>query len=68
VTYTSADLRAWRARERLTQAQVAELFGVAQRTVSMWEASDALYVSAPSVFSDRFQAVLEKFYQEEKTQ
>lgn len=59
--YTSADLRAWRARERLTQAQVAELFGVAQRTVASWEAGHV-----PRIFSDRFAAVLDEFYREEK--
>ena len=59
MTYTSADLRAWRARERLTQAQVGELFGVAQRTIAAWETGPL-----PHVFQRRFEIVLEKFYQE----
>lgn len=37
ISYTDADLRMWRARDCLTQAQAAGLLGVSQRMVSRWE-------------------------------
>ena len=51
--YTSADLRGWRARARLTQTDAAELFKVAQTTYSLWERR-----RLPPGFADRFEAVL----------
>ncbi len=57
VTYTAADLRAWRARERLSQRAVGRLFGVGQRLVSLWEAG-----LTPRDFTKRFERVLTQFY------
>ena len=58
-TYTAADLRGWRARARLTQAQAAALFGIAQTTYSLWERG-----SLPGGFNDRFEQVLLAWYTE----
>ncbi len=58
-SYTAADLRAWRARERLTQAYVGRLFGVGQRLVAWWETG-----LTPRDFSQRFERVLTQFYKE----
>lgn len=35
--YTDADLRSWRARERLSQVEAAKVFGLDQRTYARWE-------------------------------
>jgi len=34
---TGEELRAWRLRYDLSQAELAELLGVGQRTISAWE-------------------------------
>lgn len=59
--YTAEELRIWRARERLSQTKVAELFGIAQRTLSHWECGDI-----PHDFSERFEGVLVAYYHMEK--
>ena len=56
--YSAADLRAWRARARLTQTAAAQLFMVAQTTYSLWERGQV-----PKDFSDRFEAVLLNWYE-----
>jgi len=57
VPYTAEELRIWRAKERLTQARLAKLFDIAQRTVSHWETG-----AVPKDFSERFEKVLMAYY------
>lgn len=42
-------LRMWRAKERLTQAQAAHLFGVTRQTIADWERGHI-----PGNFAERF--------------
>ena len=55
--YTAADLRMWRANHRLTQAQAAAYFPIAQTTYSLWERG-----KLPHGFSDRFERALWAWY------
>jgi DNA-binding transcriptional regulator YiaG len=59
--YTAEELRAWRAKTRFTQAQVAALFGVSQRAISSWEDG-----RIPRRFSEQFERVLIDWYNKEK--
>ena len=61
--FTSADLRAWRAREQLTQVELGHMFRVSQRQISLWERDDT---HLPLNFTMRFQAVLNDYYGERK--
>ena len=60
--YTAAELRVWRARERLTQARVAALFQTSQRSISHWEAGHL-----PKGFSEKFERVLFAYYALDKS-
>ena len=60
--YTAAELRVWRARERLTQAHVAALFQTSQRSISHWEAG---YLTRG--FSEKFERVLLAYYSLDKS-
>ena len=55
--YTAEELRIWRAKERLTQAEVAKLFDTSQRSVSNWELG-----VIPRDFSEAFERVLMAYY------
>lgn len=55
--YTAEELRIWRAKERLSQADVAALFGTSQRSVSNWELG-----CIPRGFSEAFERVLIAYY------
>ena len=59
--YTAEELRIWRARERLSQSDVAELFGASQRSISHWENGQL-----PRDFSERFEQVLVAYYSKEQ--
>lgn len=59
--YTAEELRMWRAKEHLTQRQVADLFETSQRAVSHYEAGDI-----PKDFSERFERVLLAYYATEE--
>jgi DNA-binding transcriptional regulator YiaG len=59
--YTAEELRIWRARERLSQADVAELFNASQRSISHWENGQL-----PRDFSERFEEVLMAYYRQEQ--
>lgn len=60
--YTAEELRIWRAKERLTQADVAKLFDTSQRSVSNWELG-----CIPKGFSEAFERVLVAYYNVEET-
>lgn len=55
--YTAEELRIWRAKERLSQADVAKLFNTSQRSVSNWELG-----RTPRGFSEAFERVLMAYY------
>ena len=55
--YTAEELRIWRAKVRLTQAQMARLFQTSQRSISHWEAG-----AVPRDFSAQFEKVLIAYY------
>ena len=55
--YTAEELRIWRAKERLSQDDVAKLFDTSQRSVSNWELG-----CVPRNFSERFERVLVAYY------
>ena len=59
--YTAEELRAWRAKTRFTQAQVAKLFGVSQRAISSWEDG-----RIPRRFSEQFEQVLINWYEKNR--
>lgn len=58
--YTAEELRIWRAKERLSQADVAKLFATSQRSVSNWELG-----VIPRGFSEAFERVLVAYYKME---
>lgn len=60
--YTAEELRIWRARERLSQAECAKLFDASQRSISHWEQGQL-----PRDFSERFEEVLVAYYRLEQT-
>lgn len=55
--YTAEELRIWRAKERLSQSDVARLFATSQRSVSNWELG-----CVPRGFSEAFERVLLDYY------
>lgn len=55
--YTAEELRIWRAKERLSQTDVARLFDTSQRNLSHWEAG-----KLPKRFNEAFERVLLAYY------